>query len=268
MKTRLLLCLALTLLAAIPVAAHDYWLQADTFFVKPGDTTALHLHVGDEFVSEGERFFQKKPTLRFDLVHGKDTVDLLPLGVEGKTPAANLTLKQAGTYLVRMERAPAKIELEAEKFNKYLAEEGLDGVLEQRKKLGEDKQPGRERYRRFLKALLQAGDERDDTATTVAGQMLEIVPLQNPYRLKTGDTLTVRILFDGKPLAGAKVFAHRRAGDKVTTQSTRTTADGDVAFKLDGDSVYLIRLVHMRRVTGEDGIDWDSFWAALTFGMK
>lgn len=38
--------------------------------------------------------------------------------------------------------------------------------------------------------------------------------------------------------------------------------------KLDGEGVYLVRLVHMRRVNGEAAIDWESFWAALTFGMK
>jgi uncharacterized GH25 family protein len=267
MPTRLVAGIMTLLLAAVPAVAHDYWLVPDTFFVKPGAAAALHLHVGDDFVSEKERPFQKKPTLRFDLVRGKETVDLLPLGVEDKTPVATIKLKGTGTYLVRMDRAPQKIELEAEKFNKYLAEEGLDAILEQRRKLGEDKKPGRERYSRCLKALVQCGDLRD-AAPGAVGQKLEIVPLANPYTLKAGETLKVRVEFDGKPLAGAQVFAHRRAGEKVTTRTVQTTADGEAAFKLDGAGEYLIRLVHMRRCADKDGVDWESYWAALTFGMK
>jgi uncharacterized GH25 family protein len=268
MKTRIIAGIVSLLLAALPGAAHDYWLVPDAFFVKPGDETALHLHVGDDFVSEKERPFQKTPIVRFNLVHGKETMDLIPLGVEDKTPFAKVALKKAGTYLVRMDRSPQKIELDPEKFNKYLADEGLDAILEQRKKLGEDKQPGRERYSRCLKSLLQCGDERDATATAAVGQTLEIIPLDNPYSLKGGDTLKVRVLFDGKPLKGAKVFAHRRAGDKVTTQAATSDADGTAAFKLDGEGSYLVRLVHMRRCAGVEGVDWESFWAALTFGMK
>ena len=267
MPTRLAVATVTLLLAGLPAAAHDYWLVPDAFFVKPGEATALRLHVGDDFVSEKERPFQKKPTLRFDLVRGKKTVDLAPLGAEDKTPVATLTLKDAGTYLVRMDRAPQTIELEAEKFNKYLADEGLDAILEQRRKLGEDKKPGRERYSRCLKALVQCGDTRDDPVPAV-GQKLEIVPLANPYTLKAGETLKVRVLFDGKALAGAKVSAHRRAGDKVTTQSAQTTAEGEAAFKVDGAGSYLIRLVHMRRCADEDGVDWESYWAALTFAVK
>jgi len=266
MSARLAAGIVTLLLAAAPAFAHDYWLLPDSFFVKPGEVAALRLHVGDGFVSEKERPFQKKPTLRFDLLRGKETVDLTPLGVEDKTPVAAITLKDAGTYLVRMDRAPQKIELDAEKFNKYLAEEGLDAILEQRRKLGEDKKPGRERYVRCLKSLVQCGDVRDEAAPAV-GQKLEMVPLANRYTLLAGETLKVRVLFDGKPLAGAKVFAHRRAGEKVTTQTAQTTADGEAGFKL-GEGAYLLRLVHMRRCADEDGVDWESYWAALTFGMK
>ncbi|MGL4236520.1 DUF4198 domain-containing protein [Tabrizicola sp.] len=42
---------------------------------------------------------------------------------------------------------------------------------------------------------------------TPLGQVLEIVPLSDPYALKAGDELAVQVLFDGAPLAGAEIVA-------------------------------------------------------------
>ncbi len=264
---RFLLVAAALLFSCLPVRAHDYWLLPDTFFPAAGDSLAVRLFVGDDFVPEAERPFQKKATVRFQQLFGGKTTDLVPLGTEEKTPLLSLPVCDAGTHLFAMERIPRLITLEADKFNKYLAEEGLDSILAERKKAGEERKPGRERYSRCLKSLIQVGATRDETAVRVLGQKLEIMPGANPYALKIGDELSVRILFDGKPLAGVKVFAHRRDSDKVTTKSVAASAEGRATFRLDGGGAWLIRLVHMRRVADAEA-DWESYWAALTFGVK
>jgi uncharacterized GH25 family protein len=247
---------------------HDYWLQPDTFTPAAGKPVALSLHVGDGFVSEGERAFQKKPTLHFRLVSAGDTVDLAASAREGDRPLVRFTCPRAGTCLVAMERAAQFIKLEARKFNRYLADEGLDGVLAERKKRGEDGAAGRERYRRYLKCLVRAGGKGDDTWKQSAGHKLEIVPLVDPTGLKAGEALVVRVLFEGKPLAGAKVTTYSRTGKKVKTRTATTTAAGEARFTLDAAGMYLVRLVHMRRATGDRDADWHSFWAALTFAIR
>lgn len=261
--------LGLTLLFASQpsLQAHDYWLEPETFFPAVGQRIALRLHLGDGFTSEDERPLQRQRTTVYQLLGGGRTVNLLDQGEEGKTPSAWLTAPAAGTYLVRMDRAPQLIKLSAEKFNKYLAEEGLESILELRRKAGEDKQPGRERYSRCLKALLQAGATHDDTWQRVLGQTLEIVPLANPYNRKVDEELPVRVLFEGKPLGGVKLFAHCRTGAKVRTQTVVTTKDGTATVQLERHGVWLLRLVHMRRNRGDDA-DWESYWGALTFALR
>jgi uncharacterized GH25 family protein len=268
MTRRTLAGTALLLLAATAAPAHDYWLEPETFFPAAGQRVAVRLHVGDHFTSEAERPFQKKPTVRFQLLAGKETQDLAAVGEEDRTPLARVTVATAGNALIALERGPATITLAAEKFNRYLAAEGLDAILEQRRKAGEQDIPGRERYRRYLKCLLQAGDRQDETATRVLGQRLEIVPRVNPYTLRRGDALEVRVLFDGNPLAGAKLFAHCREGEKVMTQAVTTSDAGVATFKLDRSGPWLVRLVHMRRCTGDTDIDWESFWGACTFAVR
>ena len=254
-------------LAAAPATAHDYWIEPATFSPAAGKPVAVRVYVGDHFKSEGERPFQKKPTVRFRLVSAKETADLARTGREGRTPMGEAVCPRPGCHWIDLRRGAVPIKLEADKFNRYLAAEGLDAVREQRRRAGEDRQPGRERYSRCLKCLLRVG-AGDDAWKRVLGQQLEIVPLADPASVKPGGTLRVRVQFEGKPLAKAAVFALRKDGGKVTTQRLRTDAEGTAAVVLAGKGVWLVRLVHMRRCTGNADADWESVWAALTFEVK
>jgi uncharacterized GH25 family protein len=65
----------------------------------------------------------------------------------------------------------------------------------------------REQYQKHVKAVLQVGDARSNTFSTVLGYPAEIVPLRNPYAAHIGDTLAFRCLVDGKPLTNQLVIA-------------------------------------------------------------
>jgi len=259
----------LLLCAAVPALAHDYWLEPSTFFPAAGDAVDLRLFVGEHFKSEAERPLQKQHTVRFEWIGGGDTVDLMEGAKEDQKPIASVKVKKGGTYLAALERGPSQITLEADKFNAYLKEEGLDEILEQRRKSGEAKAAGRERYRRYLKALLQAGDALDDTYKKDVAHRLEIVPQSHPAKLKAGEALTVKVLFDGKPLAGARLNACRRGkDDKVVTQSLRTSKEGLGEVKIDQAGPWLVRLVYMQRTRDDKEIDWESFWSAYAFAVR
>ena len=67
------------------------------------------------------------------------------------------------------------------------------------------------------------------------GHDLEIVPLSDPDRTKPGQTLQVKVLFRGKPLAGAEV----ERGDGVTA-----VPEKDIPrFKTDGEGVASVPIV-------------------------
>jgi uncharacterized GH25 family protein len=249
------------------VSAHDYWLEPAKFRLSDGENVVVRLHVGDHFSSEKERPFSKKATTKFQLLSKNGNRDLISDSEDGKMPLVEVKL-QAGTHLIILDRAWSMITLESDKFNSYLKDEGLDSILEQRRKDGKDKEPGRERYSRCLKCVLQAGDKGDDTFKKVVGQKLEIIPEMNPATLKLGDTLPVQILFEGKPLIGTQISAFHRADDKLTTVTGRTNDEGKVSLKLENSGPWLVRLVHMRRCTDSTDADWESFWAALSISVK
>ena len=260
----------LLLSLTIPVFSHDYWFKPESFFARVGDSFQVHLFVGDEYKIEEERVLQKERTVSFQMFATQGPpIDLVAQGEDNQSPVAQINFKTAGNHLIAMERKASTIKLDAKKFTEYLTEEGLDSIVKLREQANESSKDGRERYRRYLKALFQVGDRRDNVYKMVLGQRLEIVPLSNPYGLKRGETLRLRILFEGKPLVNAKVFAYNQSGSEVHEQVEWSASDGTVSFKLDGSGEWLIRLVYMQRCAADCAeIDWESFWGAYSVGMK
>lgn len=115
--------------------------------------------------------------------------------------------------------------------------------MAERARRGESAKPGRERYRRSIKAILQVGEVPEASTPAPAGQRLEIVPLMNPYAVGAGAVLEMRVLFEGKPLAHHAIFAETRSGPKRTM---RTDAEGRASLTLDMAGMWLVRLVHLR----------------------
>lgn len=84
---------------------------------------------------------------------------------------------------------------------------------------------------KFAKAATGPGAPWD----TVLGHDLEIVPMADPVAARVGESLRIRVLFRGKPLAGVDV----ERGDGVTA-----IKEGDIPrFKTDGDGIAAIPIV-------------------------
>ena len=261
-------------------AAYDFWLEPDSAFASKGDELMLHLRMGDRLQTEEERPLQKDRVVRFDLF-GNEAVrrDLLALGAEGQMPAARTRL-ESGAALIVMDRRPQMVTMDADTFNDYLNEEGFDAVAAQRTRLGQTDAPAREVYTRFLKVLIQERDPAANTANTLykrrVGKRLEILLENDPSQVRSDGRLSVKVLFEDKPLTGAKVFACRRAkvdGQKPVVLSATTSPKGLAEFSLDQPGLWLVRLVYLRATTvgakpDPSAPQWESFWAAYTFAAR
>ncbi|MFP6673613.1 MAG: DUF4198 domain-containing protein [Pirellulaceae bacterium] len=260
--------MVILLATAVSASGHDYWLQPQRFFLAKGESTAVKLFVGDHFVSETDRPVQSKKTVDFQLISRNEMTDLRVTKDNGARTSAFISPKNLGSHLVVMQRDWSHIEIEAAKFNKYLEHEGLSRILELRRKAGEEKTVGRERYRRYLKALVQVGKESDETFKRKIGHRLEILPHSHPSATTIGDDISLSILFEGKPLINAQVAAYNRRDDQTKTHEARTDEQGRVQFTLDHSGLWLIRLVHMQRCDDDPEFEWESFWAAYSFQLK
>ena len=257
--------------------AHDLWLESSRSPAGKSEELVLHLEMGDRLKTEEERPLQKDRVVRFDLYGDRSARgDLLVMGQENQVPAAKVRI-EGGAALAVMDRKPRPITMEPEKFNQYLAEEGLEAVIAQRTRLGQTDTPSRESYTRFLKTLVPEGNPTAATANTLykrrIGQRLEILLENDPDQLNsTGGELTVKVLFEGNPLAGVKVSACRRTADDQPPHvvTATTSAKGLAKFKLDQPGLWLVRTVTMRAASAGSKTDaaWESFWATYTFTAR
>ena len=244
-------------------SAHDYWLQAESYHVPAGAHLVVHLNMGEGFKPEEEKAYEREHTERFELRLPNDVRDLRAATSDGAKPLFDDSLPATGPFLLTMVRGSAQIELDAAKFDEYLAHEGITVPHGQRA-------VERERYWRFLKLLGHSGDETEtDLHHRFTGMQYEIVLLQNPLTMHPGDEQIVQLLFDTKPLANATVFAlHRAPAGALTELKGVSDVRGVVRFTLTQPGTWLIRSVHLRPCKGCKDADWESFWAAYSFSVE
>lgn len=264
-------------LAALPApraAAHDFWIEPDRLSVAAGALTPVSLLVGDPF--HGEPVARNPRLIERFVAVGPDG-ETPVLGAPGQDPAGAFRPAAAGSYWLLYRSRPSLATLAAEKFESYLAAEGLEHVLAARRSRGAQAEPGRELFSRSAKALVWVdpgaggappgprtpGPSATDP-TLPTGLDLDLVPETDPHRLRDGGELPIRLLYRGEPLAGVLLEAH---GPQGLHLAARTDGSGRVAFDLAAPGEWLIVGVHMVEAAAGSGADWESLWASLRFAV-
>ena len=252
---------------ALPAQGHEFWMLPHSFMVEPGASTALFLSVGESFLGERVGMAQTNVAAFARIAQGRRT-DLLP-ALPRSQPVGEwrVELPQRGLHLFALDTRPNEIVLEAGKFHGYLRDEGLEAVIAQREASGRAAEPGRERYRRHIKSLLLAGPTSDAGWSARTGQRLELIPLNDPYRLAPGGELGLQVMFEGRPLAGALLKCWHRRADRTEIVMARTDAAGRASLRLPWAGVWMASVVHMVPVADSQHYDWDSFWGNLSFSL-
>lgn len=254
------------LLALLPgvLCAHDFWIEPSTF--RPGvrDDVSVSLKVGEHFNGEPVPRDDRR-IRRFFLV---STLGEAPVpGLPGTDPAGFARVETPGVAVIgyRSDRSP--VTLEAEKFEKYLADEGLDSVLKEREKRGERQKPGREVFSRSVKSIVFAGP-RGREYDRHLGLTLELMLGSDPAAWReeggAGSPVKFRLSYEDKPLAGALVKAICRE-DPGKTLTARSGKDGSLTLRLPRRGVWLVEAVHMVPAPKGVDADWESIWTSVTF---
>ena len=267
-------CLAAALsalLAAAPTAtAHHVWIEVADFTPEPGATLPVELHVGDHL--PGERLPRNASRIVRFAILGDEAGEQAVPGVDGVRPFGIARLGEApGERVIVYRGNESHNTLPPERFARYLEEEGLDSIAARRAELGESDQPGSESYSRSLKALITVGGAAPAEGTRsphleAAGLDLELVPERRPAALRAGDELTLRLLWQGEPLAGTRVVAVAAAAPDAP-QAAESDAEGKVRFRLGAGGLWRLTAIHMQRADDGD-TDWRSVWTALTFEVR
>lgn len=260
--------LAVSAAFAAPAAAHDLWLELSAGTPPAGATVTIDVRVGDRFPGDALPW-RPAATVRFAVV---GPAGERPVEPGAGVPAASFAVAEPGDHAVVFRSGEAPIELPADKFDSYLAEEGLEAVAAWRAANGHGDRPGRELFSRSVKALVRAGPGaalapagRRSLHTLPTGLDLELVPAASPYDLAAGDDLELVLLWRGRPLAGALVEALLRE-EPARIYSRRTDARGVVRLPATAPGFWRLSAVHMQAADGSEA-DWRSVWSTLTFHL-
>jgi hypothetical protein len=258
------------MLAVVAVAdAHDMFLRPVRYHLEPNATTLVRVLNGTFSRSENSIARARVADIAVVGPAGRARLDTSRWSVKGDTSTFEFRAAGAGTYVLGASTRPSFIALQARDFNAYLEEDGIPDVLGARRRAGELDKPARERYSKHVKALVQVGAAASGSAMTPLGYPAEIVPLANPYALRIGDSLAVRVLVQGQPAAAQLVQygGRQSSGSNIAQRETRSDADGVARIRITAAGIWYIKFIHMTRVTG-DTVDYESRWATLTFQVR
>ncbi|MEQ8364549.1 MAG: DUF4198 domain-containing protein [Cyclobacteriaceae bacterium] len=246
--------------------AHEFWMLPNKFRFEVGEKMILDFRVGEGF--EGDHWDLNKHKVEELSIHNRVGETNLTDKVE-RTKGNNLeyAFNNVGTHMIVLQSDAAFIEQSAEEFDAYLNEDGLDYIKEEREKLGEQNNGAKELYTRYSKLLVQVGARTDDTYKKPAGLKFEIIPLQNPYELRSGDYMDCKIVYRGNPVPHALVKVWSHVGNRIFLQNIYTESDGMIRFPISNIGPWMVSSVKMVR-SNSPKAEWESMWSSLVFEIE
>jgi uncharacterized GH25 family protein len=269
-KVALLLIVIVVSLVAV---AHEFWFMPDKFNYSPGETANIRFRVGEDFVGENWSGNREKVQQLFHFTPMGEVIDIADKLSGNKGDSLQLLLKDEGTHMVTYNGKNSFISLEAEKFNDYLKEDGLDNVIAYRKQHQEENKKSTEHYQRSIKTILQAGSRTTNVCTGPTTLPLDIIPDANPYAVPANnmgrpDYVRFKVLFKGMPVANVLVRNWYYSLDKrLQTDTFRTNRRGYITLKKHSGP-NLVSCVYMEHTPADPEAQWQSYWGSVSFDLR
>jgi uncharacterized GH25 family protein len=246
-------------------SAHDLWILPGKYRLGVGEITRVFINNGDQF-PESLTLLGEHRLSEVRALSPAGTTTLSGFRTDGTSLTFDFQPETPGPYVIALGTKPRTVRMNGEDFEKYLSEAGLTAIEEQRKTLGEAGQPAVERYAKWAKTVVEVGEETPsgDAWATAVGAPLEIVPLDPPNRVRPGGSLRLRVLYAGAPLTAAAIVGARAAGPPNEI-AVSTDERGEASVNLSTSGRWYVRAIHMIRVEDDPQVQWESFWATLTF---
>lgn len=255
------------LIIAVPAAAHDFWIQPNRFQAEAGAGIAFTFQIGHGKFRDRWNNNQRILSL-IDFKSGVPR-DLRPQLRNGGSFDFAMVGATPGLHVIAMQSNYATSELPAIRFNDYTSAEGLVPIMAARKAAGTIDQPGRERYSRRAKALIQIGPTaagHSAFATRPIGLKLEIVPDRNPYALGADRLLPVHVLYNGRRLPNATVKLTNLGDDERPVAIAVTDRAGRARFRVPVAGNWLLNVLWSEPVRNDPKVEFDTTFSSLTFG--
>ncbi len=272
MKQKLTLFLSLIIIS-LTLFAHEFWLLPHDYIVKTGEHVNIRFQVGENFTGENWKGNNSRIEKIIHHTPDKRKLDISSLLSNQFGDSLSLPILSAGTHMITFESTNSFIELEAEKFNSYLLEDGLTNAVDYRREHNETNKPGKEYYKRCTKTIVQCENSiYNNQCTKETSLPLDIIPRDNPYEhqyypydQEADHRRWFTIRYNKKPLIQKTVkYWYKQADGIVKIKEYITNKKGQIMIELQA-GLTMISCVHMERLADDSSADWQSYWGSLTF---
>ena len=245
--------------------AHETWIMPPAFSAKPGSTLDVLLTTGSLFPAP-EFNTQSDDVVYARLRQRERVIELKDRNTQPKTLRLLGPALQEGTAVVYALLPPAEVQLSLTQVAQYFDEIKASAAVRAEWAAQRRAQAKwTESFTKQARTCIRVAGENvkpvaDNGCQRAVGLPLEIVPLDAPFGVKAGQSIRVRLLWQGKPMAGAAV------GHIVEPSADRhfatTNANGVATLKLDAAGRTMIFSVYLRPLKAPG--NWQSDFTTLT----
>ena len=249
---------ACSTVGATTALAHDTWaVMKDYTLTKPA-TAALGVVSSHVFVIPAKEFVTPDKVEKAFFL-GPDGAETAAIPGEKGVFQSKHALKTSGTHLAVAVSPPGFSSKTTEGYKQGKTKKDLKDVV------------SCSYSEKFSKALLTVGASSGEAFSKTLGHSLEIIPLQDPTKMKVGDVVSIKVLFQGKPLLSATVsgvYAGFSEEPATFAYTTSTNKEGIAKIKLIHNGTWLLLVKQKFDYPDTTVCDTKSFSAALTFNVK
>lgn len=270
--------LAVAAAAVVAIAtnatAHDFWIIPDMFAFSANSTVHVNGRQGGGKFPAGTAV-QPERVVDARIIGATSSIKITALSVEGTSLKLHQKPTAAGQYVIAVGLAPRVFRETPAGAVRFLKAEG--GAAEAARLERENAFAGLDTViftaASYAATVAEVGTGGPRAFAKPAGLRLEFVPVNDPSNVHVGDTLHVKMLGNGSPVAGIgiELASGLDSAAAATVSVTRVpfTADakGVVHIPLDKAGPVMLRSAYASRKAGGAAREWDISRTTFVFNV-
>ena len=272
--------LAVSLALATTASAHDFWVIPDVFAFAPDSVIHLSGRAGTRFPAGTA--VQPARVADARLIGAMSQTKITQLSVEGNSLRLHERPPAAGQYVVAVTLTSTPTRSTTAGMLRFLRLEG--GAAEAARLDATNALAGQDsitfQATSYATAIIQVGRGGPRAFAVSTGLPLEFVPINDPGHLHVGDTLHVKVVGGGTPVANLGVYggpaidsataagvsAHAPSGAN-TSLTLATDADGVLHVPLTAAGAWNRRSAWVYHRAGAQPSEWSIARTTYVFGV-
>ncbi len=273
--------LGVALAGAGTLAAHDFWIVPTSFAIEPGGQIEVRGQTSTHFPTSVSAVAPER-IADARVLSASMVEPLTDFSVSGTSLMIRHRPSGRGQRVVAVGLVARSARTTPERLQRYIALEGAPELAARYERDGAYPKTDSltQMSAKFAKTVIDIGRGGPRAFSRAAGHALEIVPLNDPSSLRAGDTLSVRVLYRGKPVSGAHLHAGvarlsvsdsapaPASGDESKDISVETDANGVARFAASEAGMWNVRTLHGAPQPSAAAGTWEVLFATLVFNVS